>query len=54
MESQFNSTMEFLELQQHEGKISPNALHLIIQTMATFLDDYQLVEVENLFKLLKK
>lgn len=54
MKTQFNSTMEFLEQQQERNEVSANALHLIVQTMATFLDDEQLQEVENLFKLLKK
>ena len=46
--------MEFLEQQQERNEVSANALHLIVQTMATFLDDEQLQEVQNLFNQFKK
>jgi len=50
----FNQVLDFLELQQQEDKLNTNQLHLIIQTLATFLDDEQLKEVENLFNQFKK
>ena len=50
----FNQVLDFLELQQQEDKLNTNQLHLIIQTLATFLDDEQLQEVENLFNQFKK
>jgi len=50
----FNQALDFLELQQQEDKLNTNQLHLIIQTLATFLDDEQLKEVENLFNQFKK
>ena len=39
----FNQALDFLELQQQEDKLNTNQLHLIIQTLATFLDDEQLI-----------
>ena len=50
----FNQVLDFLELQQQEDKLNTNQLHLIIQTLTTFLDDEQLQEVENLFNQFKK
>ena len=45
----FNQVLDFLELQQQEDKLNTNQLHLIIQTLCTFLDKEQMQEVENLF-----
>jgi hypothetical protein len=50
----FNQVLDFLEAQQQEDKLNTNQLHLIIQTLATFLYDDQLQEVENLFNQFKK
>ena len=50
----FNQVLDFLETQQQENKLNTNQLHLIIQTLCTFLDDEQLQEVENLFNQFKK
>ena len=54
MKTEFNKVIDFLETQQQENKLNTNQLHLIIQTLATFLDDEQLQEVENLFNQFKK
>jgi len=54
MKTEFNKVMDFLETQQEENKLNTNQLHLIIQTLVTFLDDEQLQEVENLFNQFKK
>ena len=54
MKTEFSKVMDFLELQQQENKLNTNQLHLIIQTLCTFLDDEQLQEVENLFNQFKK
>jgi hypothetical protein len=48
-----NEILDFLEQQQEEDKLNTNQLHLIIQTLATFLDDEQLQEIENLFNQFK-
>ena len=50
----FNEILDYLEVQQQEDKLNTNQLHLIIQTLCTFLDDEQLKEVENLFNQFKK
>ena len=50
----FNQVLDFLELQQQEDKLNTNQLHLIIQTLATFLNKEQMQEVENLFNQFKK
>lgn len=50
----FNQVLDFLELQQQEDKLNTNQLHLIIQTLVTFLNKEQMQEVENLFNLFKK
>jgi hypothetical protein len=50
----FNQVLDFLELQQQENKLNTNQLHLIIQTLTTFLDKEQMQEVENLFNQFKK
>ena len=49
MKTEFNKVIDFLETQQQEDKLNTNQLHLIIQTLCTFLDDEQLQEVENFF-----
>ena len=54
MKTEFNITWDFLELQQHEDKLNTNQLHLIIQTLTTFLNKEQMQEVENLFNQFKK
>ena len=54
MKTEFNKVIDFLETQKQEDKLNTNQLHLIIQTLATFLDDEQLQEVENLFNQFKK
>jgi hypothetical protein len=54
MKTEFNKVIDFLEVQQQENKYNANQLHLIIQTLCTFLDDEQLQEVENLFNQFKK
>jgi hypothetical protein len=33
----FNQVLDFLEAQQQEDKLNTNQLHLIIQTLTTFL-----------------
>ena len=54
MKTEFSKVIDFLETQQQEDKLNTNQLHLIIQTLCTFLDDEQLQEVENLFNQFKK
>ena len=54
MKTEFSKVIDFLEVQQQEDKLNTNQLHLIIQTLCTFLDDEQLQEVENLFNQFKK
>ena len=54
MKTEFSKVIDILELQQQEDKLNTNQLHLIIQTLCTFLDDEQLQEVENLFNQFKK
>jgi hypothetical protein len=50
----FNQILDYLEVQQQENKLSTNQLHLIIQTLTTFLNKEQLQEIENLFNQFKK
>ena len=50
----FNQVLDFLELQQQEDKLNTSQLHLIIQTLTTFLNKEQMQEVENLFNQFKK
>ena len=50
----FNQVLDFLETQQQEDKLNTNQLHLIIQTLTTFLNKEQMQEVENLFNQFKK
>jgi hypothetical protein len=54
MKTEFNITWDFLKQQQEEDKLSTNQLHLIIQTLCTFLNKEQMQEVENLFNQFKK
>ena len=54
MKTEFSKVIDFLETQQQENKLNTNQLHLIIQTLVTFLDDEQLQEVQNLFNQFKK
>ena len=54
MKTEFSKVIDILELQQQEDNYTTNQLHLIIQTLATFLDDEKLQEVENLFNQFKK
>ena len=50
----FNQILDFLEVQQQEDKLNTNQLHLIIQTLTTFLDKTQLQEIENLFNQMNR
>jgi len=50
----FNEILDYLEVQQQEDKLNTNQLHLIIQTLATFLNKEQLQEIENLFNQFKR
>ena len=50
----FNQVLDFLETQQQEDKLNTNQLHLIIQTLTTFLNKEQMQEIENLFNQFKK
>ena len=50
----FNQVLDFLEAQQQEDKLNTHQLHLIIQTLVTFLNKEQMQEVENLFNQFKK
>ena len=50
----FNQILDYLEVQQQEDKLNTNQLHLIIQTLTTFLNKEQLQEIENLFNQFKK
>jgi hypothetical protein len=50
----FNQVLNFLEAQQQEDKLNTNQLHLIIQTLVTFLNKEQTQEIENLFNQFKK
>ena len=54
MKTEFNKVIDFLETQQQENKLNTNQLHLIIQTLTTFLNKEQMQEVENLFNQFKK
>ena len=50
----FNEILDYLEVQQQEDKLNTNQLHLIIQTLTTFLNKEQLEEIENLLNQFKK
>ena len=49
----FIATLDFLEKQQEENSLTTYQLHLIIQTMATFIQDKDLKEIENAFNIYK-
>ena len=50
----FHQILDYLEVQQQEDKLNTNQLHLVIQTLTTFLNKEQLQEIENLFNQFKK
>jgi hypothetical protein len=50
----FNEILDYLEVQQQEDKLNTNQLHLIIQTLCTFLNKEQLQEIENLFNQMNR
>ena len=49
----FIATLDFLEKQQAENTMTTHQLHLIIQTMATFIHDENLNEIETAFNIFK-
>ena len=49
----FIATLDFLEKQQEENSLTTYQLHMIIQTMATFIQDENLKEIENAFNIYK-
>ena len=49
----FIETLDFLEKQQEENSLTTHQLHLIIQTMATFIPDENLNEIETAFNIFK-
>jgi hypothetical protein len=49
----FIATLDFLEKQQAENTMTTYQLHLIIQTMATFIPDENLNEIETAFNIFK-
>jgi hypothetical protein len=49
----FNQILDYLEAQQQEDKLTTNQLHLIIQTLTTFLNKEQLQVIANLLQTLK-
>lgn len=49
----FIETLDFLEKQQEENSLTTYQLHLIIQTMATFVNDENLNEIETVFNIFK-
>ena len=49
----FIATLDFLEKQQEENSLTTYQLHLIIQTMATFIQDEDLKEIETAFNIFK-
>jgi hypothetical protein len=50
----FHQILDYLEVQQQEDKLNTNQLHLIIQTLTTFLNKEQLQEIENLFNQMNR
>jgi len=50
---EFIKTLDFLEKQQEENSLTTNQLHIIIQTMSTFIKDEDLKEVVNAFNIFK-
>jgi hypothetical protein len=49
----FIKTLDFLEKQQEANELTTHQLHLIIQTMATFIKDEDLKEIETAFNIFK-
>ena len=49
----FIETLDFLEEQQKANELTTHQLHLIIQTMATFVNDENLKEIETAFNIFK-
>ena len=49
----FIETLDFLEEQQKANELTTYQLHLIIQTMATFVNDENLNEIKIAFNLFK-
>ena len=49
----FIETLDFLEEQQKANELTTHQLHLIIQTMATFVNDKNLNEIKIAFNLFK-
>jgi hypothetical protein len=49
----FIATLDFLEKQQSENTMTTYQLHMIIQTMATFIQDEDLKEIETAFNIFK-
>ena len=49
----FIATLDFLEKQQEANELTTYQLHLIIQTMATFIQDQDLKEIETAFNIFK-
>jgi hypothetical protein len=49
----FIATLDFLEKQQEENSLTTYQLHMIIQTMATFIKDEDLKEIQNVFNIFK-
>jgi hypothetical protein len=49
----FIKTLDFLEKQQEENSLTTYQLHIIIQTMATFIQDEDLKEIEHMFNIFK-
>ena len=49
----FIATLDFLENQQEENSLTAHQLHMIIQTMATFIPDENLNEIETAFNIFK-
>jgi hypothetical protein len=49
----FIQTLDFLEKQQEANELTTYQLHLIIQTMATFIHDENLKEIETAFNIFK-
>ena len=49
----FIETLDFLEEQQKANELTTHQLHLIIQTMATFVNDENLNEIKIAFNIFK-
>ena len=50
---EFIETLDFLEKQQEENSLTTYQLHIIIQTMTTFIKDEDLKEIQNVFNIFK-